>query len=163
MAGYLKNRTKTRVVKLANLVPVELRYETIVLENGRLHIYRDVYDQNSNTEANLNAVLEANGISVEDLSAEEKARVLDALNAMSRHPKKQPAPTATVANLNAAEKIAHAKERKAEAERQRKLRNQKEIVIDIALLTGKGYPAPVNLDSGTGTQVALTTALSDKP
>ena len=164
MAGYLKNRTKTRVVKLVNLVPVELRYETIVLEDGRLHIYRDVYDQNTNTEANLNAVLEANGISVEDLSAEEKARVLDALNAMSLHPKKQPAPTATVlANLNAAEKIAHAKERKAEAERQRKLRNQKEIVIDIALLTGKGYPAPVNLDSGTGTQVVMTAAAPDKP
>ena len=155
MAGYLKNRTKTRVVKLANLVPVELRYETIVLEDGRLHIYRDVYDQNTNTEANLNAVLEANGISLEDLSAEEKARVLDALNAMSRHPKKHAAPTPTVnANLNAAEKIARARERKAEAERQRKLRNQKEIVIDIALLTGKGYPAPVNLDSGLGTQIA---------
>ncbi|MEK6336364.1 MAG: L,D-transpeptidase [Acidobacteriota bacterium] len=164
MAGYLKNRTKTRVVKLANLVPVELRYETIVLQGGRLHIYRDVYDQNTNTEANLNALLEANGISLEDLSAEEKARVLDALNAMSRHPKKQPAPTATVAaNLNAADKIALAKERKAEAERQRQLRNQKEIVIDIALLTGKGYPAPVNLDAGTGTQVAAATELSNKP
>ena len=49
-AAYLKRRNKTQVVQLARLVPVELRYETIVFEDGQLHIYRDVYDQNSNTE-----------------------------------------------------------------------------------------------------------------
>jgi len=38
----------------------------------------------------------------------------------------------------------------AEAERQKKLRNQKEFVIEVVELAGKGYPAPVNLDSGTG-------------
>lgn len=158
IAGYLKNRTKTRVVKLANLVPVELRYETIVVEDGKLHIYRDVYDQNTNTEENLRAVLEANGISFEDLSAEEKARAVDALNAISRHPKKQPTPKPTVAgNQNSADKLARAAERKAEAEHQKKLRNRKEIVVEIALLTGKGYPAPVNLDSGGGTQVSVAT------
>jgi hypothetical protein len=155
IAAYLKKRNRTQVVKMRNLVPVELRYETIVVEDGKVHIYRDVYDQNTNTEENLRAVLEANGISLEDLSAEEKARLLDALNAMSRHPKKQPTPKPTVeGNQNSADKIARAKERKAEAERQKKLRNQKEIVIEVALLTGKGYPGPVNLDSGTGTQVA---------
>src|SRR5882672_11253959 len=67
IAAYLKNRTRTRTLKLSNLVPVELRYETIVVEDGRLHIYRDVYDQNTNTEENLRAVLAANGISLEDL------------------------------------------------------------------------------------------------
>jgi L,D-transpeptidase ErfK/SrfK len=155
IAAYLKKRNRTQVVKMKNLVPVELRYETIVVEDGKVHIYRDVYDQNTNTEENLRAVLETNGISLEDLSAEEKARVLDALNAMSRHPRKQPTPKPTLpGNQNSADKIARAKERKAEAERQRKLRNQKEIVMDIALLVGKGYPAPMNLDSGTGTQVA---------
>ena len=155
IAAYLKNRTKTRTVKLANLVPVELRYETIVVEDGRLHIYRDVYDQNTNTEENLRTVLEANGISFEDLGAEEKAQVLDALNAMSRNPKKQPTPKpSVVGNQNSADKLARAAERKAEAERQKKLRNQKEFVIEIAMPTGKGYPAPANLDSGTGTQVS---------
>lgn len=152
IAAFLKTPTKTRVVKLANLVPVELRYETIVVEEGRLHIYRDVYDQNTNTEANLRAVLEANGINFEDLGVEEKVRVLDALNVLSRHPTKQATPQPSVSgNQNAAEKLASAKERKAEAERQKKLRNQKEIVIEITLLSGKGYPAPVNLDSGAGT------------
>jgi len=161
VAAYLKNRTKTRVVKLSNLVPVELRYETIVVEDGKVHVSRDVYDQNTNTEENLRAVLEANGISLEDLSAEEKARVLDALNAMSRRPKKQPTPKPTIeGNQNSADRIARANERKAEAERQKKLRNQKEIVIEISLLSGKGYPAPANLDSGTATPVtALANSL----
>src|SRR6267142_3114471 len=118
MAAYLKNRTKTRTVKLANLVPVELRYETIVVEDGRLHIYRDVYDQNTNTEENLRAVLQANGITFEDLGGEEKAQVLDALNAMSRNPKKQPTPKpSVVGNQNTADKLARAAERRAEAER----------------------------------------------
>jgi lipoprotein-anchoring transpeptidase ErfK/SrfK len=156
MAGYLKNRTRTRAVKLVNLVPVELRYETIVVENGKLHIYRDVYDQNTNTEENLRAALETNGTSLDDLSAAEKARVLDALNAMSRNPKKQPTPKpSAVGNQNAAEKLARAQERKADAERQKRLRNQKEIVIEVTLLNGKGYPAPVNLDSGAGTVMTV--------
>lgn len=167
IAAYLKRRTRTQVVKLNKLVPVELRYETIVVEDGKVHIYRDVYDQNTNTEENLRAVLEANGISLEDLSAEEKARVLNALYAMSRHPKKQPTPKPTVeGNQNSADKLARVNERKAEAERQKKLRNQKEIVIEMALLSGKGYPAPVNLDSGTGTQVSAVTnptTVSSKP
>ena len=94
IAAYLSRRTRTQVVKLNKLVPVELRYETIVFEDGKLHIYRDVYDQNTNTEENLRAVFAANGASFDDLNTEEKAQVLDALNAMSRHPKKQPTPQA---------------------------------------------------------------------
>ncbi|HEY6119638.1 MAG TPA: L,D-transpeptidase family protein, partial [Pyrinomonadaceae bacterium] len=66
LAAYLQDRTKTSVVKLKQTVPVELRYETIVIEDGRLHIYKDVYDQNTNTEENLRLVLEANGSHLED-------------------------------------------------------------------------------------------------
>jgi lipoprotein-anchoring transpeptidase ErfK/SrfK len=141
MNAYLNKRTKTRVVKLTKVVPVELRYETIVVEDGKLHIHRDVYDQNTNTEENLRTVLEANGISFDELSAVEKSQVLDGLNAESRHPKKQPTPRSTITvSSNSANALANANERKAEAERQKKLRNQKEIVIEIALLNGKGYP-----------------------
>ena len=58
----------------------------------------------------------------------------------------------------------NANDRKAEAERQKKLRSQREIVIEIAKLAGKGYPAPVNLDSGAGTQtIALATPATNKP
>ncbi|HYJ89475.1 MAG TPA: L,D-transpeptidase, partial [Pyrinomonadaceae bacterium] len=57
LQGYFKDKTKTQVVKLNQAVPVELRYETIVVEDGKLKIYRDVYDLDTNTEANLRAVL----------------------------------------------------------------------------------------------------------
>jgi len=170
MAGYLKNRTKTRSLKLTQLVPVELRYETIVFEDGRLHIYRDVYDQNTNTEENLRAVFAANGASFDNLGEAEKAQVLEALNALSRHPKKLATPTPTPAPTpangapqNSANAAASAIERKAEAERQKKLRSQREIVIEISELAGKGYPAPVNLDSGAGTSVSAVPIAANKP
>lgn len=152
MSAYLDKRTRTRVVNLKKLVPIELRYETIVVEDGGLHIYRDVYGQNTNTEESLGGVLKANGVDWNDLSNEEKARALEALNAMSRWPKKQilPKPTPTM-TPESASPLADVDERKAEGERQKKLRSQKEIVIEIATLIGKGYPAPVNLDSGAGT------------
>ena len=164
MTAYLKKRTKTRVVKLDHLVPVELRYETIVFEDGQLHIYRDVYDQNTNTEENLRAVLEANATNLDSLNPEEKAKLLEAVDAMSRNPKKQPAPKPSITTpANSAEAIAAANERKAEAERQKRLRNQKEIVIEITALIGKGYPAPVNLDSGAGTLVSDVATATNKP
>jgi hypothetical protein len=81
---------------------------------------------------------------------------------MSTHPKKQPTPTPTIfANQNSPDKRALAAERKAEADRQKELRNRKEIVIDIASLSGKGYPAPKDLNTGapTGTPaIAIDTA-----
>jgi lipoprotein-anchoring transpeptidase ErfK/SrfK len=153
MAAFLKKRTRTQVVKLEKLVPVELRYETIVVEDGVLHIYRDVYGQNTNTEENLREVLKANGVDWNHLKEDERAQVKKALNAMSRRPKRQsaPKPTITMSSNSSANTMAAANERKAEAERQKKLRSQKEIVIESAALIGRGYPAPVNLDSGIGT------------
>ena len=165
MSAYLKKRTRTQVVKLGQMVPVELRYETIVFEDGRLHIYRDVYDQNTNTEENLRAVFATYGVGFDNLSEVEKAQVREALSAMSRHPKKLPTPKPTIAtSQNSANTAISASDREAEAERQKKLRNQREIVIEIVELTGKGYPAPVNLDSGARTQVsAVTTPAPNAP
>lgn len=149
MASYLKRRTRTQVLKLAQIVPVELRYETIVVEDGRVRIYRDVYGRKTNTEENLRAVLDAHGISFDGMSEPEKTQVLEILNIVSRNPKKQPAPAPTIAaNQTAEEKRAAAAARKAEAERIRKLRSQKEFAIDIASLAGKGYPAAMNLNDG---------------
>ena len=165
MSAYLDKRTRTRVVTLNNLVPIELRYETIVVEDGVLHIYRDVYGQNTNTEENLREVFKANGVDWNHLTEGERAQALEALNAMSRSPKKRPAPKPSVTpSSDSANPTAAANERKAEAERQKKLRNQKEIVIESTALIGKGYPAPVNLDAGTGTVVsALTLPSTNKP
>jgi hypothetical protein len=151
-------------VKLGHNVPVELRYETIVLEDGKLHIYRDVYDQDTNTETNLRAVLEANGVKLEDLSESERAEITDALNAMSHTPTST-ASSSPSTNSNAnqvADKSAHPKDvnnknAKAETARTKKplSKNQKEIVIELAELKQKGYPAPVNLDTGSGKPAAI--------
>lgn len=81
---YLADKEKTQTVKLKETVPVELRYETIVIEDGKLHIYRDVYAQDTNTEENLRRVLEANGLKLEDLPQREQI-----LNAVNSKPKKE--------------------------------------------------------------------------
>ena len=148
MLAYLRRPTRTQVVKLAQIVPVELRYETIVAEDGKLHIYRDVYNQKTNTEENLRAVLEANGTTFDKLSDEEKSQVTEALNIVSGRPKKQPTPVPVPANANSADRAAAAAARKAEALRQKKLHSQREFVIEIAALGTKGYPAAVNLNAG---------------
>jgi len=107
MDTYLADKDKTETVKLSQTVPVELRYETIVLEaDGKLHIYKDVYGQNTNTEENLRKVLEANGLKLEDLPQREEI-------------------------LNALKDV------------------KKETVIDLGSVAQKGYPAPVDLDTGT--------------
>lgn len=79
IAQYLADRTKTKTVKLDQVIPVELRYETIVLEDGKLYIYKDVYGHDTNTEENLRRVLETHGAKLEDLSAEQRQQALDAL------------------------------------------------------------------------------------
>ena len=161
----MKDKTQTKVVKLNQAVPVELRYETIVAEDGKLHIYKDVYDQDSNTEENLRAVLQANGVRMEDLSEAEHAQVLNALNAMSRHPQSTaaaksatiaPSPASgTTPTTNKADKNTAVPKAKPIA------KNQKEVVIEIAALKGKGYPAAVNFDTGAGKPPALVAVRKD--
>jgi hypothetical protein len=160
LQSYLKDNTKTKVVKLNQMVPVELRYETIVVEDGKLHIHRDVYDQDTNTEENLRAVLEANGSSLEKLSAEERAEVMNALNAMSAHPKKISAPISNdnSANSNSDEAQTTKKKKKTGIDKKTP-KNQKEVVIEITSLAGRGYPAPVDLDTGSGKPVPVVAAV----
>jgi lipoprotein-anchoring transpeptidase ErfK/SrfK len=152
VAGYAKNREENKQVKLSSAVPVELRYETIVVEDGRLHVYRDVYDKGTNTEENLRRVLEAFGVKLEDLSEQERAQVAQALQAMARDAQGNPTdgqpaatPTPTPGKGKAANANANVRETKT-------IKGQKEVVIDIAALRGKGYPAPVNLDAGGAPQ-----------
>jgi L,D-transpeptidase catalytic domain len=106
--SYLKDKERTQTVKLNQTIPVELRYETIVLEDGKLHIYKDVYAQDTNTEENLRKVLEAHGVRLEDLSEQQRSQALNALKGPLK----------------------------------------KELVIDLSALAQKGYPAPVDLDTG---------------
>jgi ribosomal protein L12E/L44/L45/RPP1/RPP2 len=142
IAQYLEDKTQTKTVKLEQTIPVELRYETIVLEDGKLHIYKDVYAQDTNTEENLRRVLETHGARLEDLSAEQRQQALDALNAMSSNPTSTAAGTASPSPSPSAEKkTARAAKKKAP---------QNEVVIELGTLAQKGYPAPVNLDDGSG-------------
>jgi lipoprotein-anchoring transpeptidase ErfK/SrfK len=157
MADYARDKTQTKEIKLIKAVPVELRYETIVVEDGKLHIYRDVYDQGTNTEENLRAVLEANGVQLNDLTEAERTQVLDALAQMAgksgasvAHPtalsKESPSPAAPpTSSLSLAERKPNSGKKPTAV-----TKNQKEVVIEIAALMGKGYPAPVDLDTGSG-------------
>lgn len=131
IAQYKRNRAETKQLTLSEAVPVELRYETIVAEDGKLHIYRDVYDRDTNTEENLRAVLEANDVRLEDLSEEERAAVIEALDEMSRDArgKASPSPTASPKAKPKTGKVT------------RTFKGKKEIVIEIAALKGKGYPS----------------------
>jgi hypothetical protein len=82
--SYLEEKTRTHEIKLEQTVPVELRYETIVVQDGKLHVYKDVYEQNTNTEENLRAVLQAHGANFENLTAAEKTAALNALKSVSK-------------------------------------------------------------------------------
>src|SRR5258706_6275523 len=152
VAAFGRDKTHTRQVKLDPPVPVELRYETIVVEEGELHIYRDVYDRGTNNEENLRAVLAANDVRLEDLPEAQRTEIYGALAQMSG---KSGARTASLAKDNSrpdSSKVSSSMtEKKATAGKTTRInRNQKEVAIEIAALAGKGYPAPVALDNGSG-------------
>jgi lipoprotein-anchoring transpeptidase ErfK/SrfK len=135
---YEQKRTETQEVNLSRPIPVELRYETIVAEDGKLHIFRDVYEHGTNTEENLSRVLETYGLSMNDLSPEEQTKVREALKKMATDPQGKPVDeeqSNTNKKPSTSDKVT------------RSIKGQKEIVVDIAALKGKGYPAPVNINS----------------
>lgn len=137
---YLKRKTETKPVKLARSIPVELRYETITVEEGKLHIYRDVYERGTNTEEHLRDVLKSYGANFDQLSDRTRAEAMNALKAMSRNAGGKPVTDTDASpprNKNASGKVT------------RLIKGSKEAVIDIPDLAGKGYPAPVDLDTGT--------------
>jgi lipoprotein-anchoring transpeptidase ErfK/SrfK len=153
LAKFGSDKTQTKQVKLTKEVPVELRYETIVVEGGKLHVFRDVYDQGTNTEDDLRSVLAASGVKLEDLTDDERAQALDALAQMSgqsgaRTAAANPTSTPESASRNSNSML----DRKSSATRKqtRVANSQKEIVIEIAGLKGKGYPPPADLDTGSG-------------
>jgi hypothetical protein len=157
--AYAKNPKETKDVKLSRPVTVELRYETIVVEDGRLHIYRDVYDRDTNTEENLRNVLAAYNVTLEQLSEQERADVMSALKDMSRDAAGRSDEMKTGGDSNTSTEPAKGKpsnkNKKADNESgkvTRAVKGKKEIVIEIAALAGKGYPAAVELDTGSGTR-----------
>lgn len=157
VANYEKNKTETKNVKLANNVPVELRYETIVVEDGKLKIYRDVYERGTNTEENLRRVLEANKVSFDSLSEQERSQILAGLQQMARDASGNPADPSTAPATGNSNQKANANANKNDKTTDlnsnsgavtRTIKGQKELTFNVAALAGKGYPAPVDLNTG---------------
>ena len=149
LADYKKNKTETRSVKLGKSVPVELRYDTITVEDGKLHIYRDVYDRGTNTEENLKKVLETYGVSLDGLSEAKRAEILKALGQMARDASGKAAAPEVAASNGSPVKKANGKEKPQNSGQvTRTIKGAKEVVIALDELKGKGYPAPVDLDTG---------------
>ncbi len=149
ITGYAKNPKETKEVRLSRPVTVELRYETIVVEDGKLHVYRDVYDRDTNTEENLRAVLSTYGVTLEQLSEQERAAVTKALQEMSRDAQGR-SDDVKPDNSNNSNASSANDNKKAEAKVTRAVKGRKEVVVEIAALKGKGYPAAASLDTGSG-------------
>ncbi len=160
IAAYQKNKTETKNVKLKQPLPVELRYETIVAEDGKLRIYRDVYERGTNTEENARLVLQANGVSFDSLSEQERAQITTALQQMARDAEGNAADPSTAAqplsqsNGNSAAQKSN-QNSNAKVKETKTVKGQKEVVIELAALRGKGYPAPVDLNTGAKSKKPL--------
>jgi len=141
--NYEKQKTETKNVKLNQPIPVELRYETIVVEDGKLKIYRDVYERGTNTEENLRRVLEVYGVTLDNLPEREK--ILAGLKQMAIDA------TGNIIEVNANSNSNSGKTNSAnlnsknsnstDSKVTRNITGKKEVSFDIAELKGKGYPA----------------------
>lgn len=65
-----KLNKKTLAVAVGEPVPVDINYDTLVVEGGALHIYPDVYDRRQNTPERLRAELQSSGVDVSRLDAQ---------------------------------------------------------------------------------------------
>ncbi len=71
-----KRSSRTLVVTLEKPVPVDINYDTLVVEGGVLHIYPDVYDHGTNRSSQLRAELESSGVNVSRLDEKTMKRML---------------------------------------------------------------------------------------
>ena len=138
IANYQKDKSKTQEMKLNDPVPVELRYETIVAEDGKIHIYRDVYELGTNTEDNLRKVLSAYDIDLDQLDANVKQQLIDGLQSMAVDAHGNPVDENDNKSSDTGKKSKSGKITTT-------IKGKKEVVVDVPQLAGKGYPAPVNL------------------
>jgi hypothetical protein len=168
VAGIGKKKTETKNYKLAKPVPVELRYETIVAENGGLRVFRDVYERGTNTMETARRVLEAAGVSADKLTPQEQQALTAALEEMNRDARGNPIAqgggaidsSATASTSDTGKKgTASTTEARAKKGKETKtIVGRKEVAVPIAALNGKGYPAPVALNTGGATASTNTPA-----
>ena len=145
--NYEKQKTETKNVKLDKPIPVELRYETIVVEDGKLKIFRDVYERGTNTEENLRRVLETYGVSLDNLPEREK--ILAGLKQMAIDATGNPVEANTNSNSNSnsgKNNSANSNSKNsnsADSSVTRSIKGKKEVSFVVAELKGKGYPAMI--------------------
>lgn len=125
--AFGRRRTVTKEIALPRAIPVELRYETIMVHDGALHVHRDVYDYDTNNDAALAAALGMYGVTPEQLTTTERTLIVDAMREMSRDVR----PTGVARTPAESGAVT------------RRVTGRKEVVIPVAALAGKGYPAPV--------------------
>lgn len=160
LTALTKNKKETKSVKLPKSIPIELRYETIVAEDGQLYVYRDVYGRGTNRESIAVEVLKRHGVQPSQLSDTERTMIREALVAMSGDTSAAQA-TGSLANSGAApdtskKSSTSTKTGKPTASKTsaQKASSKKMRVIPIAALAGKGYPAAVLEDRKTATASA---------
>jgi len=71
-----KKSFKTLVVRLDEPVPMDINYDTLVVEDGVLHIYPDVYDRGTKRPGQLRAELQASNIDVTNVKDETLRKML---------------------------------------------------------------------------------------
>ncbi len=75
IAATKRNKT-TVLLSLETPVIVEITYDTIVVENGRLNVYPDVYQKKMNTVENVRAELRTSGIDDSLVTDKEITRII---------------------------------------------------------------------------------------
>jgi hypothetical protein len=71
-----KRNKKTVLLPLETPVIVEITYDTIVVENGRLNVYPDVYAKRMNTVENVRTELRTSGIDDSLVTDKEITRII---------------------------------------------------------------------------------------
>ncbi len=163
---FREKKTQTKTVKLAKPIPVELRYETIVAENGGLRVYRDVYERGTNTIENAKRVLEVYGIAYDKLPEPEKQALIAALMEMNHDPQGNLIVADIGAGTGTPDTGVREDPTKSDKAKQGKTTNtikgRKEVAVPIAALAEKGYPAPVNVVGAPPTPAPQTAQVARK-
>jgi L,D-transpeptidase-like protein len=71
-----KRSSRMLVVRLEEPVPVDINYDTIVVEEGVLHLYPDVYGRGTNKLSRLRVELESSGVDASNLNEKTMRRML---------------------------------------------------------------------------------------
>ena len=80
-----KRNKKTLVAELETPVPVELTYDTMVVEAGQLRIYPDIYERKKNTVENLREELNSNNVDASAFDDKSLERMIKRANAKNQY------------------------------------------------------------------------------